>query len=171
MNTPIATAVLRIPLTNGKGSTIVDADYTPSSWQWYIHRGYRTEYARRTEGKGHIFLHREIMANMLGRPLELSEQVDHINGDGLDNRRANLRLATNTENQHNSRKPKTNTSGYKGVYWYKPTQKWCARIRVNGQRLHLGYFADPVAAARMYDRAALYFHGEFYRANFPRKNY
>jgi hypothetical protein len=68
--------------------------------------------------------------------------VDHINCDKINNCVNNLRWATISENQMNSKKPKTNTSGIKGVYWNKQHNKWCAYIQVNGKQLHLGLFDD-----------------------------
>lgn len=166
MSTPVASGVLRIPLANGKGSTIVDADYTPSTLKWNILRRSRTQYAQRKVGKRTIRLHREIMETILGRPLEPDEQVDHINGFGLDNRRQNLRLATKAENGRNSRLRANNASGYKGVHWHKARQKWEAQIQVNRRTLFLGYYADPIDAARAYDAAARSHFGDFAGTNF-----
>lgn len=175
MTTEIASDVLRIPLANGKGVTIIDSDFVPSSMKWKVLRGPRTEYAIRTIRTGGkkraVFLHREVLESVLGRPLEPHEQVDHIDGDGLNNRCANLRLATRSENNRNSRRHKDNTSGFKGVSWHKRGQKWQARIEVDGRTLYLGLFVDPAAAARMYDVAALAYHGEFARLNFPTEIY
>lgn len=171
MNSQIASAVLRIPLVNGKGSTIVDADYVPRGIRWHINQKPRTDYALRsdrTDGLRNISLHREVMEDMLGRALEPREQVDHINGFGLDNRRENLRLATAAENGRNRKKSKNNTSGYKGVHWDKHHRKWRAKIMINGRRLHLGHFADPADAARAYDNAAVLYYGDFALTNFPR---
>lgn len=93
--------------------------------------------------------------------------VDHINQDKLDNRKCNLRSATNSQNQWNQSKPKNNTSGYKGVYWDKQRQKWRAQIKINGRRRFLGYFDDILDAARSYDKAALELFGDFAVLNFP----
>jgi hypothetical protein len=95
--------------------------------------------------------------------------VDHINGNSLDNRRANLRLATYTQNNWNSRHGiGLGTSRYKGVIWYKRNRKWEAVISVNGKRKHIGYFIDEKDAARAYDKAAKEQRGEFAVLNFPR---
>jgi hypothetical protein len=69
-------------------------------------------------------------------------QIDHINGVRDDNRIENLRDVTNQENHKNRKMPKNNLSGVIGVHWYKPRGKWCAYIRANGRRRHLGYFTD-----------------------------
>lgn len=98
--------------------------------------------------------------------------VDHINGDGLDNRRSNLRPATALQNMANKRRYRNNTSGFKGVTRNSGTGRpWQASIRANNRRYHLGYHDTPEQAARAYDAAALRLFGEFARPNFPRENY
>jgi hypothetical protein len=105
---------------------------------------------------------------LLNAPPEL--QVDHINGDGLDNRRSNLRLATGSQNQGNSRKRRDGvTSQYRGVSWNKRAGKWQALLRREGKLQYLGYFSDEEAAARAYDAAALEQWGSFARLNFPER--
>jgi len=92
--------------------------------------------------------------------------VDHINGNGLDNRRENLRICTNTENLRNRGKDRDNTSGYKGVVIKKGEKKFRAQIRVNQKTIHLGSFSTPEEAARAYDDAAREYFGEFAWTNF-----
>jgi len=92
--------------------------------------------------------------------------IDHINGSGLDNRRANLRLATVAQNAWNSKK-RNPRSGYKGVWLAKEKGLWRAAIFCNRKRKHLGYFKDKVDAARAYDKAATKLHKEFAVLNFP----
>ena len=92
--------------------------------------------------------------------------IDHINGDRWDNRRKNLRFATPKDNAHNHRLAKNSTSGYKGVYFEKRRNKYCAHITVNRKKMHLGYFSDPKTAAMAYDRAAVLYFGEFASPNF-----
>lgn len=104
-------------------------------------------------------LHRMILSRKLERDLLPTEFVDHINGNGLDNRRENLRVATPSQNQHNSRKPKNNTSGYKGVY--KRGNKWCAAIAINYKTIFLGYHDTAELAHEAYCKAAIKYHGEF----------
>ena len=99
---------------------------------------------------------------LMGRPM-----VDHINHNGLDNRRSNLRSATHAQNNANQRPRKGGASQYKGVYLKKKTGKWRARIKVDGRDLHLGYFFDEAAAARAYDAAARQAFGEYAYPNFP----
>lgn len=93
-------------------------------------------------------------------------RVDHRNGDGLDNRRANLRPATHAENMANRGAPQNNTSGFKGVTAYR-TGRWRASITVAGRHQHLGYFDTPELAAAAYDSAALAAFGEYARLNLP----
>ena len=102
-------------------------------------------------------LHRFIMD---ARPGEI---VDHINGNGLDNRKCNLRICSLQENNHNCKKPRHNTSGYKGVYWHKLCKKWGAQIRVNKKELHLGLFDTKEKAYDAYCEASKKYHGEFGR--------
>lgn len=89
------------------------------------------------------------------------DQIDHINGNRGDNRISNLRQASNSENLCNRKKPKNNTSGYKGVSWNSSRQAWQATIRRNGSNKNLGYFATREEAASIYGKAALQYHGEF----------
>lgn len=97
-----------------------------------------------------------------------SPMVDHINGDGLDNRRANLRpCAGASQNAANKRRNGTNTSGFKGVRKRPFGTPWEASIGVDGVAHYLGRFPTPEAAARAYDRAAKMYFGEFARPNFP----
>jgi hypothetical protein len=104
-----------------------------------------------------LLLHRAI----LNAPVGL--EVDHINGDGLDNRRSNLRLATREGNQRNRAARRDNTSGLKGVSLHVSTGKWQARIRTGGEQVYLGVFTTPEAAHEAYAEAAIRLHGKFAR--------
>lgn len=103
-----------------------------------------------------VYLHRAVMN--VDDPNVI---VDHINGDGLDCRKANLRLATPTQNARNVRV----RGRYRGVSWDKCRGKWRARIQVDGKTLFLGYFDTAEEAAKAYDEAALKHHGEFASLN------
>lgn len=117
---------------------------------------------QRNGGRERVFMHRPILA----APDDM--EVDHINGDSLDNRRANLRLATRRENGANLRTPRSNTSGFKGVSWHGATNSWRAYIRIDYRQVHLGHFANALSAAIAYDAAAIEAFGPFARLNFPR---
>ena len=112
-------------------------------------------------------MHRVIMARIAGRELGRHELVDHINGDRLDNRRANLRLVTNHENGHNRADlNRNNTTGYRGVYPCTNSRKWMAVITVNRQRRYLGVYPTAEAAALAYDQAAAALVGHVNRGNY-----
>jgi len=96
--------------------------------------------------------------------------IDHINGNGLDNRKENLRICTNAQNLCNQGLNNKNTSGYKGVSWFKITKKWRAQISFNNKPVHIGYYKDVEEAARAYDKKALELHGKFAKLNFPKDN-
>lgn len=109
-----------------------------------------------------IVMHRFVMNAAPG------QIVDHINGNRLDNRKANLRFATNSENLRNRlRLNKLNVSGFHGVSWNKTNHNWRAVIGHHNHVHHIGCFKDPAEAARAYDEAAKRLHGEFATLNFP----
>lgn len=91
------------------------------------------------------------------------EEIDHVNGNGLDNRLSNLRKATKTEQSRNTDARKYSISGIKGVSLHAKTGLWRARIVVNKKEISLGYFRDVVLAAKAYDDAAIKHFGDFYR--------
>ncbi|MFC1634761.1 AP2 domain-containing protein [Planctomycetota bacterium] len=150
-----------IPLTRGKFA-IVDAEDYPrlSRYTWFAEGTPKNCYAVRKSGGKSIKMHREIMH----APDHLV--VDHINHDGLDNRKANLRLCTFAENCRNARRTARASSKYKGVHWHKGTKKWAAAIRFDNKTYHLGYFDNERAAAKAYDDAAKKLHGEYASLNF-----
>lgn len=148
-----------IELTKGKSATVDDIDYdTLSKYSWYTNIcGYavRNSYA---DGKhSTIIMHRVVMDATKGL------EVDHINGDKLDNRRDNLRICTRSENQCNVGKRTHNTSGFKGVNWYPKYQKFRAYIGVNSKWKHLGYYTTAEEASAVYQSAAKLLHGTFAR--------
>ena len=91
-------------------------------------------------------------------------QIDHWDNNRSNNAWRNLRLATNKNNQANSRRPKNNTSGFKGVYWSKQKRKWAAKINPDRRQVHLGFFDIPEDAHAAYTAAATHFFGAFARA-------
>jgi len=151
-----------VPLTRGLEAIIDAADvHMVESYNWCAMPGANTVYAMRLDNssgtRSTIYLHRVISA-VRGR-----EQVDHINSNGLDNRRLNLRAASCVENMRNTKLQSSNTSGYKGVHWLKSAGKWQARIRTDLGRRHLGLFTDPKDAYSAYCEAAKVYHGNFAR--------
>lgn len=154
----------KITLTNGYEAT-VDLEPQHKYYAIVTHGNpYAIRHVRRPGGKQITqYLHREILGLEPGDP----RQVDHINGNTLDNRRENLRICDCTENNCNVPCRSNNTTGYKGVGWRKERGKYRARIKLNGKETHLGYYDDPVIAAIAYDAAARKYHGEFAYLNFP----
>lgn len=131
--------------------------------RWCLSRMGKNRYAYRRDGNGRQeFMHRTLM----GLHPHDGCQVDHVNGNGLDNRRANLRLSTKAQNGRNRGPNYNNTSGYKRVCWHKGCRKWLASIQVDWRTINLGVYTDPVDAALAYDLAAIELHGEFAWTNF-----
>lgn len=156
-----------IPLTQGQQAIVDDADFDwLNRWKWRALKSGKTFYASRAVQRGlrrkTIYMHRFILGLGDGD----TREADHIKGDGLDNRRSNLRIATHAENSANRRLSKNNTSGYNGVSWRKREKKWRAQIKVGQKHISLGRYDDPIDAARAYDKAARKHFGEFARTNF-----
>lgn len=147
-----------IQLTRGRVALVDDEDYERlNQYKWCVLPGRRTIYARR---KGNpSLMHHYIMGKIKGL------EIDHINGNGLDNQKKNLRHCTHAENSRNSRSY-TGNSCYKGVSWKVRSETWIAQIKVNGKLIHLGTFSDEKKAALSYDKAARKHFGEFARCNF-----
>lgn len=154
----------KFALDKGK-STLVDGqdahllrEYSwhasPMGRNWYVVASKTANGKKRT-----LLLHRLIT----GAPHGV--EVDHINGDGLDNRRCNLRLCNHAENLRNSRRSSANRSGFKGVHWHNASGKWRAQIQCLSVRRHLGLFDSISDAVAAYNAAAFEVHGEFARVN------
>ena len=148
---------------------IVDpADYERlKGYEWLARKATNSFHARRfiPGGKGKkriIYLHQEMIQVPKGMV------VDHINQNGMDNRRANLRAATWAQNAHNRKKYlKPGSSIYKGISWNKQSRNWKARIGFENKIIFLGHFKNEIDAAKAYDEAAKKYHGEFACLNFP----
>jgi hypothetical protein len=149
-----------VPLTRGY-EAVIDACDVPlvDEFNWYARPHRKTVYALRNDYSGEsprtVFMHRIIADTPDGF------QTDHIDGNGLNNRRDNLRHATNSQNQHNRPAYKTNKSGFKGVCWLKTQKKWQAQISCKGKKHHLGNFDCPELAHEAYVAASKKLHGKF----------
>lgn len=119
--------------------------------------GYRIVQIR---GKKYL-THRVIYAMVHGN---CPGEIDHINGDPSDNRPDNLRIVSRSQQNMNRSVQSNNTSGHKGVYWFKPKGYWNARIKVMGKYICLGYFKDIEDAVAAYAAGAEKYHGEYRRA-------
>ncbi len=145
-----------ILLSKGKKSQVDQADAEwLGQWKWTFMDNGRGGYAYRKEGKRSVLMHREI----LKAPKKF--WVDHRDGNGLDNQRANLRLCTPRQSAWNCKRKRDTTSQHKGVHWCNTSQRWVAKIRTPSGRQTLGYFRDEEEAAQAYKQAALALHGEF----------
>lgn len=159
----------RIALTRGLFAVVDDSDFESlARHRWYaiirVHTPYAARSVRSGGKKSMILMHRHLMGLLAGD----SRQVDHVNSDGLDNRRTNLRIATSQHNHYNFQ-ARSGSSTFKGVSWNKRAGKWLASIGYEKRRRFLGYFDQEADAALAYDEAARLLHGEFARFNFPER--
>lgn len=156
-----------IPLTKGYFTKVDNDDYKKfAKYRWYALTDCRNNLyvrAMRSVQKNNkvynIHLSREIMNAPKGM------DVDHINGDKLDNQKSNLRICTHSENMKNRKRGKNNTSGYKGVSFHKNGNKWRAYIKINGKPKTIGYYDSSkdaaIAYAIAYNEYAKIYYGEF----------
>lgn len=147
-----------IPLNNKKNAFVSDEDFEfLNQWKWYAKEDGNAWYAVRNQSIGRvqgkqklkmILMHRLVLSRKLGR--EDFELTDHIDGNGLNNCRDNLRSATRKENGENRKRANKNnsSSGIRGVYWNKNARKWQAAISHNGKYIHLGMFDDIIKAEK-----------------------
>lgn len=160
--------MIEIPLSRGYVAVVDDCDADLAGYKWSaitVTRNntvyaYRQIYPKGAKPIG-TYLHRVILARMVGRDLDRKERVDHENGNGLSCWRGNLRLATSVENAGNKRMSKNNTSGFKGVTYHKRNKRWQAQIGMNGKTRVLGYFDTPELAHEAYLEAAISYFGPY----------
>jgi hypothetical protein len=149
----------QIPLSQGKFALVDDDDYSNLiQYNWYYIKDCRTGYAVRHNENNHdllIRMHGQIIRAPKGK------MVDHIDGNGCNNQKYNLRVCTRLENAKNRIKSNNNSSGYTGVRWMKSCRKWVARITVDCRLIYLGIFPDINDAIDAYTTAAIKYHGKF----------
>ena len=167
--------MMEIKLTQEKTTLVDDIlyDYL-SQWKWQAmkHHDQGSYYVGRrrliseTNRPTTIKLHRVIWEQKTNKEIPHELEIDHIDGNPLNNTISNLRLSTHQENCSNVKKQLHVSSIYKGVTWYKRGNNWTAQIRVNDKKIHLGYFENELDAAKKYDEAATLHFGKFARLNF-----
>ena len=153
-------------LTQGMIAIVDDEDFERfGKFKWYALKDKKTYYAVRNVGLYPNRIKQRLHREILNTPKGID--IDHINGNGLDDKRENLRLCTRQENCRNQRhaRPGKN-SKFKGVHWSRQARKWHAQIKMDGHTTYLGYFSDDTDAAQAYDAAARKLFGEFAAPNF-----
>lgn len=156
-----------IKLPQNKVVIVDDEDFDHlNQWKWNIHTTKWTSYAKRINYNSNgtktiVYMHRQIMG-----VTDRSIVCDHIDHNGLNNQRSNLRVCSVSQNNSNRtiKKGKT-TSRFLGVYFYKPRNKFVAKLTNNHKSNHLGYFTSEVEAALAYNKKAIETHGEFAKLN------
>jgi len=155
----------KIKLSQNLYAIVDDEDFDKLNlYKWSATKQHKTYYAirafKKTDGvRTTIRMHRSIMS------APETMQVDHLNSNGLDNRKSNLRLCNNAENNRNRGKYITNTSGYKGVSWNKQHNKWRSQIFVDYKTVFLGYFQELKDAVQAYDEGAKKYHKNYAKLN------
>lgn len=168
--------MISIPITRGYVATVDDCDAHLAAFRWqakvnasglvHAQRARSRDEIAATPGPRIVYMHREIMAPPVGM------EIDHVNGDGLDCRRANLRLATKAQNAQNAPLRRINTSGFRGVsritrrkrgHEVRLARPWLAQIQAHGHYRYLGLYATPEEASAAYETARAELHGAFAR--------
>lgn len=152
-----------IPLTQGQVAIVDETNYRAlAAYKWYAYwsPSNKTYYARRnqTEKGGKrvtVLMHRVVLSAQAGK------EIDHINGNGTDNRKTNLRVATCSQNCQNQTAKASNKCGFKGVCLHPRNRNWVAKIMREGRSYHIGVFDTPEEASAAYAEAAKRLHGDF----------
>jgi hypothetical protein len=160
----------RIKLTRGKYAMVDVEDFEwLNQYKWHCsHYDYAKRAVPNRSGKGRrqvsVYMHKLLC------PVPEGKIADHVNRNSLDNRKENLRPATQKQNVWNRKfTRKGGKTRYNGIRWDKNKEKWQVRLTINGRRKSFGYYADEIEAAKAYDRAAKKYRGEFAVLNFPEK--
>ena len=160
ISTGFSSMVKLVPLTKEKFAIVDEEDFERiTRYKWLFDRGYARRRFERNGIQHCMHMHREILQAPEGF------EVDHINGNCLDNRKTNLRIVTHRRNMHNMASHKDSSSKFRGVYWNKKEQKWAAQICLDGKRRHIGLFVSEFEAAKAYNREAIRLFGEYARLN------
>ena len=155
-----------IQLTQGKVALVDDEDFEYlNQWKWYVQKWNVGYYAVRNVRNNKKYIGYQSMHRLLSNNNNKSLITDHVNGNTLDNRKSNLRICSFSDNNKNRKISKNNSTGYKGVVYDKRNKKFIAKIGLNKKQIYLGYYIDPIDAARAYNAAALKYHGEFAHLN------
>ncbi len=157
---------IEIELTQGKVAIIDEED-------WFKIRGFNWHMNHERAGRmyAHAMFnwnrnkHQSFKLHRILLSVNTNQIIDHINRQTLDNRKSNLRICSRNQNQHNHGVSKKNKSGFIGVYYNKKDHKWFAQIRNNNKLIYIGYFTNPIEAARARDKKAIELHGEFAKLN------
>lgn len=161
------TATIALVGSRGVGLIVaVDAEDLEllAPYRWYALPGKHTTYAytivgKRPEKRTAIYMHRLVMGASCGT------QVDHIDGNGLNDCKSNLRTVNQTQNNMNQSACRVGSSRFKGVRWHKRGHKWAAQIKLPDKAVHLGLFTDELDAARAYNAAAIEHFGAYCKLN------
>jgi len=157
-----------IPLTQGYVALVDDEDYEElTKHKWYAEVDNHTVYALRNEHIVGTRRHNTIRMHRFLLGVTGESKVDHQDGNGLNNQRSNIRVATLSQNNSNRRKKTGTSSKYKGVHWDKARKKWSAKVHVGDKYYCLGRFTDESEAALAYDIEAKKHFGQFACLNFP----
>lgn len=161
---PLPEGTKAIALTKGHFTLVDEQDFSElSKYNWFarVYKNGKVYACRKIQvpKETTINIHRQI----LNAPYD--REVDHINGNALDNRRCNIRLVTRSQNNMNKELQSNNTSGYRGVYWNTRRRRWVAAIQVNGKSKYLGAYSNPYTAHQAYLEGSKLYHGDYGQAS------